>query len=93
MKALVSGHPRDAKKVSVTKAGHLRECKNIEFVWELRKTGFYEGGRKYDVRFRECLLGELPLYSNTSLVFQSHTVLLCSLTSSIDLARVKSPFP
>ena len=23
----------------------LRECKNTEFVWELRKTGFCEGGR------------------------------------------------
>ena len=25
----------------------LRECKNTEFVWELRKTGFCEGGRKH----------------------------------------------
>ena len=32
--------PRDGKKVSVTGAGRLRECKNTEFVWELRKTGF-----------------------------------------------------
>ena len=31
-KALVSGHPRDAKKVSVTGAGRLRELKNTEFV-------------------------------------------------------------
>ena len=35
---LVSGHLRDAKKVSVTAgAGRLRECKNTEFVWELGK--------------------------------------------------------
>ena len=46
MKALESGHPRDAKKVSVAGTGRLQECKNIEFVRELRKTGFCEGGRK-----------------------------------------------
>ena len=35
---LVSGHPRDAKKVSVAAgAGRLRECKNTEFIWELGK--------------------------------------------------------
>ena len=35
---LVSGHPRNAKKVSVTTGdGRLRECKNTEFVWELGK--------------------------------------------------------
>ena len=28
------------KKVSVTGAGRLRECKNTEFVWELRKMRF-----------------------------------------------------
>ena len=28
-------------------AGRLRECKNAEFVWELIKTGFCEGGRKW----------------------------------------------
>ena len=28
-------------------AGRLRECKNKEFVWELSKTGFCEGGRKW----------------------------------------------
>ena len=32
--------------VSITGAGHLRECKNKEFVWELRKTAFCEGGHK-----------------------------------------------
>ena len=40
MKALVGGHPRDAKQVSVTGTGRLREYKNIEFVWELKKRGF-----------------------------------------------------
>ena len=40
----MSGHPRNAKKVSITGAGRLRESKNTEFVWELRKTGFCEGG-------------------------------------------------
>ena len=58
VEAVVSGHPRDgghprnggyprvAKKVSVTGAGRLWECQNTVFVWELRKTGFCEGGRK-----------------------------------------------
>ena len=30
--ALISGHSWDAKKESVTVAGHLRECKKTEFV-------------------------------------------------------------
>ena len=36
------------KRVSVSGASHLRESKNTEFVyvWELSKTGFYEGGLK-----------------------------------------------
>ena len=40
VEALVSGHhPGHAKKVSITAAGRLRECKNTpEFVWKLRKT-------------------------------------------------------
>ena len=46
VEALVSGHGRDAKKVPVTGAGRLRECKNTEFVWEVRKTRFCEGGLK-----------------------------------------------
>ena len=40
VEALVSGHPRDAKNVFVTGAGHLREFENTEFVWELRKMHF-----------------------------------------------------
>ena len=31
-KAPVSGHPREAEKVSATGAGRLRECVNTEFV-------------------------------------------------------------
>ena len=46
MEALVSGHPRDMKKGYITGVGCLRECKNTEFVWEIRKMGFCEGGRK-----------------------------------------------
>ena len=46
VEALVSGHPRGVKKVSITGVVRLRESKNTEFVWELRKTGFCESGRK-----------------------------------------------
>ena len=55
VEALVSGQPRVAKIVPVTRAGHLRECENTEFVWESRKTGFCEGGG------RKCPLGKLTL--------------------------------
>ena len=56
-----TGHPRDAEKVSVTGAGSLRECKNTEFAWELRKTGFCEGGCKESwphtgiLKYRVCM--------------------------------------
>ena len=46
MEALVSGHPRGVKKVFKTGAVRFQECKITEFVWELRKTGFCESGRK-----------------------------------------------
>ena len=46
MEALIGGHPQDIKKVSITGAGRLRECKTTELVWELRKTAFCEGGHK-----------------------------------------------
>ena len=47
VEALVSGHPRDAKEVSVTGADRLRKCKkNTDFVWEVRKNRLYEGGSK-----------------------------------------------
>ena len=40
MDALISGHSWDAKKESVTVAGHLRECKKTEFVRRREKQGF-----------------------------------------------------
>ena len=45
VEALVSGHPRDAKKVSVTGAGRLRGNVKIQTdtVWKLKVTGFCEG--------------------------------------------------
>ena len=43
----VSGHPPDVK----AGAGRLQEFKNTEFVCELRKMGFCEGGCK-----QSCLL-------------------------------------
>lgn len=46
VEALMSGHPQNTKKVSVTKAGRFWGCKNIEILWELRKTGFCVGKRK-----------------------------------------------
>ena len=39
--AFVTGHSWNMQKVSIT-----GECKNIEFVWELRITRFCERGRK-----------------------------------------------
>ena len=52
MEAVVSGHPQDTKKVYVTGAGHFWECKNTEFVWQLRKTVKVAISRA--VRLREC---------------------------------------
>ena len=42
----MGGHSRYSKKVSITGAYRLWECKNTEFVWEVRKAGFCDGGRK-----------------------------------------------
>ena len=57
-----------AKKVTETGAGRLRECKNTEFVSDLSEPGFCEGGRKYRVYVYESVrsLGGLPLYSEAS---------------------------
>ena len=44
MEALVSVHPLDVKKVFVTGADSLQECKNTNFVMELREVGSSEGG-------------------------------------------------
>ena len=46
LEALISGHPRDAKKVTETGADRLGECENTEFVSQLSEPGFCEGGRK-----------------------------------------------
>ena len=56
VEALLSGHLWEAKKVSVTSAGCLRECKNTEFLWVLRKTGFcdFKAAVSRAVYLREC---------------------------------------
>ena len=46
VKALVKERPRDSKMMFVTGAGRLREFKNTDFLWELKKTRFCEGGHK-----------------------------------------------
>ena len=45
---------RNAKKLSVIEAGRLRECKNTEFVWELRKTGVAKAAIKRAVHLLAC---------------------------------------
>ena len=55
MEALVSIHPLDIKKVFVTGADRLQECKNTKFVWELREVGPCEGGLA--VCLRELVFG------------------------------------
>ena len=64
VEALVSGHPRDNKKVSVTDC--LRECKNTEFVWGLRKMGICEGGR-----LLSCLLTRVSVRKASTVVMVS----------------------
>ena len=56
MDALISRHPREAKKVSVTEACSLQESKNTESVWKMRKTGFCEGA----ISIRTVCLQESP---------------------------------
>ena len=64
--AVVSGHPQDAESQSVTGAGR-------ELAWELRKTGFCEGGRKQSLSFtrltvrRASAVLKFPLYSDFKL--------------------------
>ena len=45
---------RNAKKLSVIEAGRLREFKNTEFVWELRKTGVAKAAIKRAAHLLEC---------------------------------------
>ena len=40
VEALISGHPRDVNRGSVTGAGRSWECENTEFVWGFNKMGF-----------------------------------------------------
>ena len=61
LEAVVTRHPRGVKKVTITGAGRLRECKITEFVWELRKQGFVIAVVSRAVRLRECPLGQLAL--------------------------------
>ena len=60
----MSAHPwatlGTRKKVSITGASRLRECKNTEFEWELSKRGFVKVGVSRAVHLREGPLGELP---------------------------------
>ena len=70
VEALVGGHSRDVKKVSVARAGRLRECKNTEFVWEMRKTGFCERGHWVDLSACESVRWE-----------SFHRTLVSSMTS------------
>ena len=48
MEALISGHPQDTKKMSITilEVAADGECNNTEFVRELRKAKFCEGHHK-----------------------------------------------
>ena len=68
MEALVSEDPRDAKKMSVTGAGLLRESTNTELLLivcmgvEKKKKGFVKATVSRAVRLRECPLGVLLLY-------------------------------
>ena len=74
VEALMSGHPQNTKKVSVTKAGRLRGCKNTEFLWELRKTGFCEGERK-----QSCPLSRVSVRrATTVMVINVDSLLKCS---------------
>ena len=44
------------KKVAITGASRTGECKNTEFVWEWRKTGFCESSHK-----QSCLLFKVSI--------------------------------
>ena len=50
--------PSEGKKGVRTCSWPLTGCKNTEFIWELRKTGFCEGGRK-----KSCPLTIVPTLS------------------------------
>ena len=94
--------PLNVKKVSVTGAGCLPGCKNTEFVWELRKTGFCEGGHKLScplmrvpVRRASAVL-ILPFLLFLQTVLSSHQCVfckelgLCFASSSTELLLTRS---
>lgn len=82
--AVVRGHPWDAKKVSVTGAGSLRECQNTDFVWSWEKWCFGKVAISRAFRLRECRLEELPLYvvdeRTTDATF---TIIICINMSTV----------
>lgn len=84
VEAVVRGHPWDAKKVSVTGAGSLRECQNTDFVWSWEKWCFGKVAISRAFRLRECRLGELPLYvvdeRTTDATF---TIIICINMSTV----------
>ena len=66
MIALVSRHPRDAKKVSVTGAGRLRGCKNTSGESSCKRT---PSGRKNGVRnWSWPLTGNVKIHTVDALV-------------------------
>ena len=58
VETLMNWHRWDGKNLSSTGAGHLWECKNTEFVWELR----IMVAVSRVVRLWECPLAEHPLH-------------------------------
>ena len=57
------GHPWDLKKVSITGAGHLWECKNTRICMGVEKNGvFMKEALTRAVRLGECPLEDLLLY-------------------------------
>ena len=93
VEALQIRHPRDAKEVSITRTGHLRECKNTEFVWKLRKTGLRFGKEAVSraVRLNECPLWELLLYSLISLPYYGSPTWLQSQPDRSELTNRSHP--
>ena len=62
VEALVTGHPRDAKTVSVRGASRLQE-------WEFGKTGYCEGGRKHRCLLTIVSVGRTPRHCICALFY------------------------
>ena len=69
VETLVGGnHPREAKKVPVTGASRLRECKIRSLYGSLEKRGFVKAAVGRAIRLRVCSRErELPLYFRRNL--------------------------